>query len=489
MPDSAVDEPWQTWNSMTETGFDLKQYLDDQRSQGQAESEGAFTIAQDKALTKLAHFALPGPVDWVLKIVQAANAWQAESLVVSQTREATSFFFVPTKESFPHDQEIVSALTSGNLDNSNPVYMLCMALRSLVDQAELSFVLATCRAGVLGEPIYAGDDISKLQSATRKKWSHLDSEGLRLTVSHFKASESMTGRFVPFLSGYQRRDTMIAGILENKAYASATSIVLDGRRVTEPALISGIGSGPDHRAIYLAVMEDEQEQSYLYPVLRSRKKLSTPPGSLRRGSPWYILRGPAWRYLEDHLGPSLRVERLLRPRIPRTRHSINWLRDGVVVGRSTIVSKTAGSSVSLFAPAEDLRSDLSGLSVNFDDDTIAMEKAYAKQLGDSLERLQVKFRKIASQSVISRDHFEEEDDSATPDLKAGFSIYTASLLKPIEKVGRGAGRLISSGYEKLASPDARARCLVAWCELIPEELKRVRADLEAYTPNIRFREG
>ena len=57
------------------SGFDLGEYLQQARSEGRQDSEGSFTVAQDKALKKLAHFALPGKFDWVLKVVQAANAW------------------------------------------------------------------------------------------------------------------------------------------------------------------------------------------------------------------------------------------------------------------------------------------------------------------------------------------------------------------------------------------------------------------------------
>ena len=57
-------------------GFDLGLFLQEARAEGQQDSEGNFTIAQDKALDKLAHFSLAGEYDWVLKVVQAVNAWE-----------------------------------------------------------------------------------------------------------------------------------------------------------------------------------------------------------------------------------------------------------------------------------------------------------------------------------------------------------------------------------------------------------------------------
>ena len=72
------------------SGFDLQAYLHDQRAEGVQDSEGSFTVAREKALTKMAHYALPGEFSWTLKIVQAANCWQAELLEIVQTRVATS---------------------------------------------------------------------------------------------------------------------------------------------------------------------------------------------------------------------------------------------------------------------------------------------------------------------------------------------------------------------------------------------------------------
>ena len=169
------------------SGFDLKAYLDEQRNEGRQDSEGAFTVAAEKAALKLAHFSLPGEYDWVLKIIQAVNAWRADRLLVRQSRLATSFYFLP-------DQGVqaistagfINLLTQGTLNNVSPSHMLCMALRSLVDQVNLSFVLAVRLGDVSSQPIFAGDDTSQLDPEVRRVWSALDRDGVRLTVSHFK---------------------------------------------------------------------------------------------------------------------------------------------------------------------------------------------------------------------------------------------------------------------------------------------------------------
>ena len=75
----------------------LEQFLASQQEVGLAESQGAFTIARDEALRKLASFRLPFERAWVLKIVQAAVASGAPSLDIKQTSTDTEFHFTAPK--------------------------------------------------------------------------------------------------------------------------------------------------------------------------------------------------------------------------------------------------------------------------------------------------------------------------------------------------------------------------------------------------------
>ncbi len=214
-------------------GFDLREFLEQQRREGVEQGEGAFTIASDKLLTKVAKFSLPRDEDWVLKIVQAVNAWCAQRLVIRQTRLATSFFFCPPdKTSFPTEGRLIQSLSAGVLEADQPIAMLSMALRSLVDQVGLSFVLALRQDDATGKPIFAGDDTSALSPEVREQWSSLNRNGVRLTVSHFRGSESSKGRYVPTFAGIPRRDLAITGVLESLAYTSGVPIHLDGRLLT-----------------------------------------------------------------------------------------------------------------------------------------------------------------------------------------------------------------------------------------------------------------
>ena len=115
--------------------------MQDKQSVGRLDSEGAFTVARDKREEKLSQFTLAHEYDWVLKLIQAANGWLCERVEISQTRVATSFLFLPSKESrFPSDSAVIDALDRDLLERT-PVAALAMALRYLVSQIDLSFVL------------------------------------------------------------------------------------------------------------------------------------------------------------------------------------------------------------------------------------------------------------------------------------------------------------------------------------------------------------
>lgn len=51
----------------------IHEFIDEQRTDGEVDSEGIFTIDRERAREKLARFALPHPEEFILKFIQAAN--------------------------------------------------------------------------------------------------------------------------------------------------------------------------------------------------------------------------------------------------------------------------------------------------------------------------------------------------------------------------------------------------------------------------------
>jgi len=453
------------------SGFDLGEYLQQARSEGRQDSEGSFTVAQDKALKKLAHFALPGEFDWVLKVVQAANAWSCPVLLIRQSRVATSFFFQPAVADFPSDSSLVQALREGSLTTGNPLHELCMALRSLVDQAKLSFVLATRECGRLGEPIFSGDDVSALNVQVRRRWSHLGQDGLRLTVSHFKANESFTGRYVPTLTGVPRRDVGIARILEARALFSPTPIILDGRDITSP-FCNGLAVNEANIVFAGGPYQENGVDWHCYPALLNREQIRRPKWLKRETSGWCLLCSltpvavRAYRQaLEKPMGT---VELRYVQSIP---HLVHWIRHGVVCRHQAIFNSSVSTRFHIAVRADIARTDLSGLAITSDAAPIPVQQAAQNSLWVLLEQV----AQLAHQNGDIQPPSDSEEETLDLTLidAAGYSVFTEGL-----KVRSGGiFNWLRRRLNHLKRPVDKQALMKDWSRFLQQEVKAIERDL------------
>ncbi len=401
-------------------GFDLGAFLAEQRAEGEQDSEGSFTVATDRAQTKLGEFMLTGEFDWVLKVVQSVNAWRAPELRLRQTRVATSFYFCPPSgKSFPTDSVIVSALRSGSLNPDDPVDQLCMALRALVNQGKLSFVLAIRNQGQLGEPIFAGDDTTRLDSKTRHEWANLADDGVRLTVSHFQGHEGTSGRYVPTFSGIQRRDLEITRVLQQRALVSPSPIFLDGRLLTN--LATHPEWGMSRRARPLGYGQGDRDVGFA--LSRPLGELQIPVPAHDNQEMWYYLVGLNWMALRSR---ARKLQSMLDAFEPKGAeyHRVHWVRHGVVVNAQPVTRTSEHLALAIFLPAEAKRTDLTGLRVDKDpDEAAAAATVVTQRLAQLLERLE----ELADLSEVCAEQTARRTEEA--ELQAGYSVYTESLGK------------------------------------------------------------
>lgn len=461
-------------------GFDLQAFLAEQRSEGRSDSEGHFTVSKEKALAKLAHYALPEAYSWVLKIVQAANMWQAPTLEVVQSRVATSFFFCPQVETdLPTDSEIVGALQTGKLGDS-PVGHLSMALCSLVEQAKLSFVLAVRRGEETEDPIYAGDDTSALDRATREEWTQMSRVGMRLTVSHFRARESVVGRYIPTLGRVERRDIDILKCLEKSAFTSHTSVRVDKRLVTS-LKCSRLGMFEViYRPLLSGRWQEERAEFKTHPHSpfldkHALAKIPLPPST--RG-PHFLICSLEWRVqraLATGEGPFAGL-----PYPPR--HRIFWVRHGVIVAEKLFHNSSSGTTICLFLPAEGLRSDLTGLAIEPDSaEKLRVEKVLQTLVGSAIS---------VGTDYLSGDLAELKVDlpqdwvagaSASRSIEAaGFSVVTESLLSIVEYAQTVRDRAIEALNELVQIPGAREKLICQWKDFVKLDLMALKGDVERF---------
>ena len=414
------------------SGLDLKAFLAEQTLEGSVESEGAFTIAADKAMEKLSYFALPHESDWVLKVIQAANLWKVERVVVVQTRVATSFTFAPTPQ--PPQALLVQAFSAMAPNNTDPLHALAMALRSLVEQIGLSFVLAFRRDGITEEPIFAGDDTTQLSARTRAQWTHQKVDGIRLTVSHFRGNESLAGRYVPTLSKVDRRDISIMQTLQKRAFTSPIPIYLDGRRLNDPTQAPQMAVNQGFRLVRTGTFDGSRRfaaanLAWGEPAERLRWPCENPD------RPWYLMRSADWRSIDVFIGPHGAFPRYPAP------HRVVLTRQGVVCQTYRIPNTTLSTSVLLVIPSDTGRSDLSGLSLEPTEEELAEIRTLRQQVALSLLEFLEEIR--AEPYQPPEETLAAEPSLAAPEEpgKAGFSIFTESLGRP---AGRIWGSLVSA---------------------------------------------
>ncbi len=461
--------------SMNELGVDLKSFLSSQRQEGVLDSEGGFTISADRAIEKLAFFALPEEFDWVLKVVQAVNLWKVDALVVGQTRTATSFTFRPNPQ--PTPASLMQALSEAALDSTDPVHALAMALRSLVEQAGLSFVLAFRQNGETGSPVYAGDDTSQLNPATRASWASLETDGIRLTVSHFKASETLTGRYIPTFSNVRPRDRDILETLQWKAYGSLSPIYVDGERLTDPARLPSVGYSPNFRVIRLGTLRGGSAESGPhfevedFPWNQPARELRSAGPSLP-GAPWFLLRTADWPSLEH-------IKRQLAkplPLIDIAPHRVVLLRQGVICKVFRLRNTSVASSLTLVVPADHYRSDLSGLGLEVGE----IERETIAQLRRLVCHALEQYREVFVSVLKSPPPLQAALEGMPMGISqqaAGFSIFTESLGKAATRFFRrmSAARERHLHYSNFMN--SHIWLLPRWRDFVLADLKRVIHDL------------
>ncbi len=477
-------------------GLDLKAFLENQAAEGKADSVGSFTVAREKALQKLADFALPNAYDWVLKIVQAANIWRVPKMVVRQTRIATSFYFCPPRgQNFPSEGAIVGALENPALDHENPIHAIAMALRSLVQQTRLSFVLAVRQDGEMYKPIFAGDDVSALSPQTREAWAYLTHDGVRLTVSHFQGSESLTGRYLPTFSHQERRDVEILGKLEERCFASAVPIEVDGRILgmvfprgdyfiihRQRPLVLG-------RLAHHAEPEPRTESLQLLTghISRDNIRVSTSPGHPDR--PWFLITGSdprvessAYRTLSGMLSPMGRAAK------KKAEHCVWWTRQGVTVAQYRFEGfGDPETSFQLFVPADHLRTDLSGLEIERDRQQWSKYNARAplKMIADDLELiLDSPESRQALLAPVKPADLARSQSTEEPTVKlegSEESAFSGDLIPEMPALGLGALYALGSASKILNYLPNHSSRLERWATLALSQIASVRDDLVGQT--------
>lgn len=340
--------------------LDFGAFLAAQTSEGSVDSQGEFTISQRQASQKLAKFALPRSTSWVSKLVQAAVGWRCKEIRIRQTKTETFFHFAMRDiDQIPSESHFLSHILSGNIGDKEPIDSFCLALRALVEQANLSFILVANDGKASSKPIYAGSHYSELSEKERLSSRFRPGTGLWLTVYHYLSAE--LSDVLAVVNG-ARGAIPIINELDSYCYPSPIPIILEGRRIDSLVVNGALSFSQTNRPIYFGGIKDYLEHSPARLPLpedfeTKSPSLLTTPRRLRRtycGSSnfqaVYVLSLNIDAYAES-ISDGLRSSNVV------------WLNDGIVVEKDLLHVTTRGISLTIFANASGLATDLTGFSL------------------------------------------------------------------------------------------------------------------------------
>lgn len=338
--------------------LDLGAFLSEQTSEGDLDSHGQFTVSHSQAARKLAKFALPRSTAWASKLIQAANRWNCSAVQIRQNKAETLFHFgFPRLGDLPTEDAVVSALLSGKVGGTGPLDALSLALRSLVEQAKLSFILVVDDGDLKPRPIYAGHHYGELSEQARLSPRFHPKPGLSLTVYHRPPA---SGEVVTDVMARFRGFVPIIEELDTYAYTSRVPILLDGRRID--GLVSSAGARPsqNYRPLAYQGVEGLQHSPERFPAPEDfEEKIVSLLTHQRRVARTYGGRND----FQALFSLTLLVEQGFKEMLgERTFSRLLWVADGVIVLEELFNLKPDSVALTIYANAQGLDTDLTGLT-------------------------------------------------------------------------------------------------------------------------------
>lgn len=382
------------------TELDLTAYLSEQAGEGTKESEGDFTISHKNARRKLARFALPRETAWVSKLVQAAVGWKMQKILAAQSKVETQFFFFTANPSdLPTEDDIVSNLLSGDVVADSPIEHFCLALRALVEQAGLSFILVINDGECKARPVYAGPHYGELSEEERLGARFNREVGVTLTVRHAPPVTSNTK--ISDLLSQTRYSLPIIEELKTYAYTCPIPIVVSGMHI-EGFLNSRVFN-TQALPLYLSGLRDLEHSPSRLPLPPSfeHKQLSYLTNPRRARRTYGGRRDFAAAFMLSSTPTSHSSTAQYR------RSQFSWVRDGIVVQTKSLDISTGVLGLHIYANAEGLGSDLTGFQLVESEERTAREAEILMELAKAMREVSGRLEGFFAVDTDERS-FEDE---------------------------------------------------------------------------------
>ncbi|MFA5507494.1 MAG: hypothetical protein WC423_18840 [Vulcanimicrobiota bacterium] len=355
---------------------ELFQWVESLANEGTWQSEGRFTLDQDKAWEKLSSYQLPFPEAWILKLVQAAVLSACNELRVRQTGSETTFRFVG-KEQWTETAVTQAMFSSGDCADQG-LLALAAAVRYLAGRARKLLALH-----------YPGGQTQVWDGqALRVEDSPYPVEQFELTIF---AAEKRGLRWLLQAGVGADESARVGHVLSSLAYPSPIPILVDGRRINGFSSDPHAGSSSATAPIALIPLKP----SVLLPEFRFIRDKDWKPEkdeiSLTVEGELEALQGDVLRCGALVCLTACVTDRSEQQGFAPQPSYLKWIRDGVVVSAEQIPAiGTVGATILL--SAEGLRTDLSGL-------TISQDQSYNRRRKDAMQRVRVKLLELARENV------------------------------------------------------------------------------------------
>lgn len=409
--------------------LDLGAFLAQQSAAGEIDSKGDFTVSHHEAVKKLARFALPRQHAWVCKLVQAAVRWGCFRLHLKQSRTETQFHlrFSQTKD-IPDEDAIVAGLVSGRISGPEAIDSLAMALRALVEQAKLSFVLVTDSGKRVPRPIYAGYHYGQISEVQRLSPRFRPGPGLTLTVYHHRPYKEGPKDVWDLLPPVHRGDIPIARELDHFAYVCPFPLSIDGRLVDGLLHASAMKFSQNHVPLVqgaLVGLENSPPRLRL-PSDFEEKVLSITTHPKRASRTYGGRKEAAAAFLLTYYVPA---DSRMPLALPHKRSHLHWVADGVIVESELLDVESSDVGMHIYANAAGLATDLTGFTTLANEERARRRAEILKAVGTRLQEPQ--FREV--------DFFRDDLDHLSPVDQQADLAETQQKRKKIMLGGSGTG--------------------------------------------------
>ncbi len=344
---------------------ELELFLRSQTTQGQVDSQGEFTVSLQKALGKLAEFALPFSGAWAVKIIQGLVATGTD-LPIRVDLLATEIGFYFLKPDFSL-REFADQFATPEPASKPSLRHLLTGLWNVALKERWGFQLAL--ADSTTTLIWDGHDLHRVESSRQRDCACL-------TLAPLQQKSKLSWVAGVAMSGHRNAELLMT--LAQRCYLCPVPLTVDGRRLDSLQRSPHNGWGDGTFPFTVSFAEADLPRLRIPPGT-----FSGPPIPLEHGTKGLLEEeGLGWKRIGQRRMSEIAVEEesplpfilcanMKRGSGTRTEEwvettgysTLSWVVDGAVIAQERLFERRLHVSLGCFVSAEGLETDLTTLNL------------------------------------------------------------------------------------------------------------------------------